>query len=264
MKGIIKVPLTNVYCAEKSEVVTQAIFATEVDILGEKEGWCEIRIPVQQDYLGWVEKENIFYGYPPETFLGKVIVQKHLAELKKIPLKNGPRIMELALNTRLWIIERQQRWYKVWLPGGGVAWIKAGDVSWEKPPAAREKITGERILNLARSFLGVPYLWGGITPEGLDCSGLVYTIYALCEVYLHRDCHLQFKYDGFPVKFDEILPGDLIYFYEDLPEKPTHVGIYEADHIFINASSRQGSVVRYSLLENNWHQKISGIKRVER
>lgn len=264
MKGIIKVPLINVYSEEKSEVVTQAVFATEVDILREDEDWCEVRIPIQWGYLGWTEKENIFFGDPPEDFLGKVIVQKHLAEFKEIPLENGPKIMDLALNTQLWIIEIQQRWYKAWLPGGGAAWIRARDVLWEKPLSSGEKISGEQILTLAKTFFGVPYLWGGITPEGLDCSGLVYAIFALCGVYLHRDCNLQFKYDGLPVKINEIHPGDLIYFYEDLPEKPTHVGIYEADHLFINASSRQGSVVRYSLLENNWQQKISGVKRVER
>ena len=59
----------------------------------------------------------------------------------------------------------------------------------------------------------------------------------------------------------EICPGDLIYFYEDDADEPTHVGIYEAGQSFINASSKLG-VVRYSLAEDRWRLKISGVKRI--
>lgn len=265
MKGIIKVPLTDVYyyCVPGSEVVTQAVFATEVVILKEKGCWYQIQIPIQQAYSGWVKKEAVFLGEPPEDFLGKIIVRKHRAELKNFPAKSGKKIMNLVVNTRLWVIQEQKNWYETWRPGGETAWIQAGETSsWEKTLAARDRITGEQILNVARSFLGTPYLWGGITPDGADCSGFVYTVYALHGFCLHRDTDLQYKYDGFPVKLEEIRAGDLIYFYEDVVEKPTHVGIYEADQVFINASSKQNAVVRYSLSENNWRFKISGIKRI--
>jgi hypothetical protein len=262
MKGLINVPLTNIYCDQKTEVVTQAIFATEVEIIKEKEGWYKIRIPIQQDYEGWLEKEKVFIGSPPENPLGRLIVHKHLTELKDAPAGKAFKIMDLVLNTRLWAVARQGGWYAVQLPGGWTAWVEAAAVSWEKPRAAGEEATGEQILDLARSFLGVPYLWGGLSPAGFDCSGLVYTVYALSGYYLHRDCNLQLQYDGIPVDLTKIRPGDLLYFYEDAAEKPTHVGIYEANQLFINASSKQNSVTRYSLQENNWSHKISGIKRI--
>ena len=170
--------------------------------------------------------------------------------------------MELPINSRLWVLQKQRNWYEIWLPEGKTAWLQAEDVFCEKALISGSRATGEYVLDTARSFLGVPYLWGGLTARGIDCSGLVYTVYALCGINLHRDADLQYKYDGFAVNREDVCPGDLVFFYEDVIEEPTHVGIYEADQIFINASSKQNAVVRYSLLENNWRSKISGLKRI--
>ncbi|MGI6307839.1 MAG: NlpC/P60 family protein [Dethiobacteria bacterium] len=263
MKGIIRVPLANVYRfdTESAEMVTQVIFATVVTILEEKDCWFKIQIPIQQNYTGWVKKENVFLGKPPQRFLKKIIVHKHLAALKNIPQESSKTILKLPLNTRLRVMEKQENWFAVWIPEGRKAWINEQDQLEEKPAVFKAKSTVEKILHLARTFRGVPYLWGGLTPEGFDCSGFVYTLYALHGYYLHRDADLQYKYDGLHVDMNEICPGDLLFFHEDVVEIPTHVGIYEGGQNFINASSRRG-VVSYSLAENNWRLKISGAKRI--
>lgn len=264
MEGVIKNALANVYrsATESAEMVTQVLFATVVVILDEKEGWSKIQIPVQQNYTGWVKKKNVFWGKPPERFLKKIIVRKHCAALKNKPQGSGKTIMKLPLNTRLWVLEKQESWSAVWMPGGGKAWINEQDQREEKSTIFKGKSTGDKIIRLARTFRGVPYLWGGITPEGFDCSGFVYTLYALHGYYLHRDADLQYKYDGLPVSLNEICPGDLLFFHEETAEKPTHVGIYEGRQNFINASSKGGGVVSYNLAENNWRLKISGAKKI--
>ena len=121
MKGIIRVPLANVYRfdTESAEMVTQVIFATVVTILEEKDCWFKIQIPIQQNYTGWVKKENVFLGKPPQRFLKKIIVHKHLAALKNIPQESSKTILKLPLNTRLRVMEKQENWFAVWIPEEG-------------------------------------------------------------------------------------------------------------------------------------------------
>ncbi len=263
MEGIIRAPLADIHlaCTHTSEMVTQATLATEIKILDEKDRWYRIQIPLQQYYPGWVKKEMVYSGKPPPAYPGKIIVQKHLAELKSPPPENGITIMHAAINTRLWVTQKKQGWFAVWLPGEGEAWIREEDVIRERPVSGAHYPTRKQVIETAHRFSGAPYLWGGITPDGIDCSGLVYTVFALHGLNLHRDTDLQFKYDGSPAQVEEICPGDLIYFYEDNAAVTTHVGIYETGGYFINASSRQG-VVSYSLAEDRWRLKIAGVKRI--
>ena len=263
MTGIVEVPLANVYlsAAESAEMVTQVIFAAEVLILGEKGSWYKIQIPVQQNYTGWVKKENIYVGELPTSYLNKIIVSRHRAALKNIPREGGTTILELPLNARLWTIEEQGGWFAVWLPGGKQAWICGQDQLEDEHSILNVGNNAEKILQLADTFRGTPYLWGGLTPEGFDCSGFVYTLFALHGYDLHRDAGLQYRYDGQHVGIDEICRGDLVFFHEGKVEIPTHVGIYEGGQSFINASSRRG-VVSYSLREDDWCSKLSGAKRI--
>lgn len=262
MQGIIGVPLSNVYrfAAVSAEMVTQAVFATAVRILEKKKGWFKVQIPVQKNYTGWVKKENVYAGELPAKGLKKIIVAKHRAALRNVPRESGPVILGLPLNARLWVSEKRGSWFAVWMPGGNQAWIKGQDLFAEKT-AVQSGDTAEKILQMAGTFKGVPYLWGGLTPEGFDCSGFVYTLFALHGYNLHRDADLQYQYDGQHVDMDAICRGDLLFFHEGKIEIPTHVGIYEGDQSFINASSRRG-VISYNLRVDDWGLKLSGAKRI--
>jgi cell wall-associated NlpC family hydrolase len=93
-------------------------------------------------------------------------------------------------------------------------------------------------------FLGVPYLLGGDTKEGMDCSAFVMQVYAIYGIDLPRTSVLQSKL-GVEVPKSAILPGDLVFFGEN--DSVTHVGIYMGSNKFANATASQG--VKYSDLD---------------
>lgn len=103
--------------------------------------------------------------------------------------------------------------------------------------ARGEAYLREELVQSARSFLGVPYLWGGASAEtGFDCSGLTMTVYQLNGLDLPRTSRDQFG-SGTPVDRSSLAKGDLIFF-GDAGDKISHVGIYAGNGLFIHAPGR--------------------------
>ncbi|MHB2015729.1 MAG: C40 family peptidase [Candidatus Xenobia bacterium] len=112
------------------------------------------------------------------------------------------------------------------------------------------------ILSMARKFIGVPYVWGGTTASGFDCSGFVMRVFAINGIHLPRTADAQY-YRGTPVKTPE--PGDLVFFSTYLPG-PSHVGIYLGGNMFIQACSSRGVTIS-SLTESFYHRTYIGARR---
>ncbi len=106
------------------------------------------------------------------------------------------------------------------------------------------------ILDYAAEFLGTPYVWGGTTPEGFDCSGFVQYVYGKNGYNITRTTYTQWDNDGVAVDRDDLLPGDLVYF--GYGDDPSHVGLYVGDGKMIH-SPRTGDVVRYSTIESGYY-----------
>lgn len=115
------------------------------------------------------------------------------------------------------------------------------------------------IVNDSMQYLGVPYVFGGTTPNGFDCSGYVQYVFANAGISLPRTADVQFSY-GTPVSTGELLPGDLVFFSTYEPG-PSHVGIYLGDGQFINSSSSRGVSVA-SLTTGYWGACYIGARRV--
>ena len=103
---------------------------------------------------------------------------------------------------------------------------------------------GERIVNIATQYLGVPYVWGGTTPDGFDCSGLVQYVYAQIGISVSRTSKEQAT-NGWAVSRDELRAGDLVFFANS--QGVHHVGIYIGDGQFIHAPY-SGDVVKITYL----------------
>lgn len=107
-----------------------------------------------------------------------------------------------------------------------------------------------RILTGAMQYMGVPYIFGGSTPYGFDCSGYVQYVFAQAGISIPRTADVQFEV-GTPVSTEELLPGDLVFF-ETYTYGASHVGIYVGDGDFIHASSSGG--VKISSLGSSYYK----------
>lgn len=116
-----------------------------------------------------------------------------------------------------------------------------------------------RVVQTSYEYLGVPYVFGGTSPSGFDCSGYVRYVFAQAGIYLPRTADAQYEV-GYPVSMSELRAGDLVFF-STYEYGPSHVGIYLGDGNFINASSSRGVAVD-SLYSSYWGSCYIGARRV--
>ena len=130
------------------------------------------------------------------------------------------------------------------------------------PPRSGEPPVIQRpVLDVAISQLGVPYRYGGSTPRGFDCSGLVYYAYRRVGMRVPRSTSAQYR-NAQPVALDELEPGDLVFFKRTF-RSVSHVGIYAGNARFIHAPAK-GRVVSYdSLNDPYWKRRLVAAGRYD-
>lgn len=121
-------------------------------------------------------------------------------------------------------------------------------------------ISPSRLLSDAQTFIGVPYVFGGTSPDGFDCSGLVYYCLALQGNTVPRTAAGQFGM-GSPVDRANLMPGDLVFFENTYTSGVSHVGIYAGGGSFLHAPN-EGSSVSYSNLSGYWADHYCGARRL--
>ena len=128
-------------------------------------------------------------------------------------------------------------------------------------PVSRDSsaATARRLIQTASRYIGVPYVFGGTTPDGFDCSGFMRYVYAKSGVYLPRMADSQF-YSGRQISMSQLRPGDLIFFTTYEPGA-SHVGIYVGDGNFIHAGTSTGVTVS-SAFTGYWGARYYGACRV--
>ncbi|MCX7780771.1 MAG: NlpC/P60 family protein [Negativicutes bacterium] len=119
---------------------------------------------------------------------------------------------------------------------------------------------GQRIVSLAKRFLGVPYAWAGRSPEGFDCSGFIQYIFNQYSIPLPRMADEQFEI-GIAVPQNDLQPGDLVFFSTYEPG-PSHVGIYMGEGQFIHASSGADEVTITPIGKDYYRERYVGARRV--
>lgn len=138
---------------------------------------------------------------------------------------------------------------------GSVAVIPA----YVPPPSVAIPGAGSGIVDIACKYMGVPYVWGGSTPDGFDCSGFVQFVYREAGFNIPRTADVQFEV-GDEIDCGNEAPGDMVFF-ETYTQGASHVGIYIGEGEFIHASSR-GDVRISSLDEDYFKARYLGARRI--
>lgn len=121
---------------------------------------------------------------------------------------------------------------------------------------------GEKVVETAEKYLGVPYVWGGTTPSGFDCSGFVYYVFNQAGYSLSRSMPVQYN-SGVSVDKEDLRPGDIVFFEGTYESGMSHVGIYVGDGQFIHAPST-GKNVSYADLNSSYYTAhYYGARRIE-
>ncbi len=226
---VVNSAVANLYRepAFSAELVTQAVLAERPQVIDQQGKWFQVR---QWDgYEGWM---YYFYLTKNPEFLievESVTVTVAVAPIRQRPADDAPVIREAVFGCRLPVLDRRGFWVQVTLPDGATGWLQPKS----------EQLFGsrrERIVQVARNFLGAPYFWGGKTPKGFDCSGLVQTCFKALGMDLPRDSHLQYEFQELPaVDLELAQPGDLFFFSES-DGRISHVGIATGDSGIIHCS----------------------------
>ena len=264
--AVVTRPVASMYSAPStsSDVVSQAIFGTTVVLLKEKPGWARVRTP--DDYMGWVGTaafRKLRTGEEPYASAGTVAqVESLFANVYVEPdVTTRAPLMTLPYEARVKVASEpekdERRWVEVRLPGGSVAWVHRGDLTFERRP-----LTVQAAVALAKRLLGLPYLWGGTSTFGYDCSGLTQMLYRRLGAGIPRDAGPQAQWKGFtPVERTSLRPGDLLFFGKSAG-KITHCGMYIGSGDFVHATTYRTPVVQISHLdEPHWSTLLLSCRR---
>ncbi len=264
----VSVPAACMYSkpTQEADVVSQAVYGAGVVLLEERDGWVKAR--TADDYTGWMPLASLRRRGPqeaPYASRGRVAeVASLFANLYREPsvTKRQP-LLTVPFETRLEVEaepeSEQRRWIQVRLVDQSPAWVQRGDVVFDPPLASIAET-----IALAKRFLGLPYLWGGTSTFGYDCSGFTQMLCRRRGVTLPRDAQPQAGWSGVsPVEREHLAPGDLLFFGSSL-KKITHTGMYIGGGEFIHATAHGRPVVQISRLdEERWTPLFVAARRLK-
>ncbi len=291
---IVVIAVANMYShpTDQSDVVSQAIYGSNVLLLTARGEWC--RVQTADHYRGWVPSRHLRLvqsgaGYATE---GRIVrVDSLFANLYREPdVTRHKPVLTVPFETVLEVpeekpdsdddakrVEVQQRkaaknaarekaaqpppagWLQVRLPDKRGAWIQSSDVVADPKP-----LSIPESIELAKRFLGIPYLWGGTSSFGFDCSGFTQMLLRVRGVAMPRDADKQAASSGLTaIERGDLQAGDLLFFGSG-PRDITHTGMYMGDGQFIHDTTNGHPVVQISRLDDEpWTHLLVASRRAK-
>ncbi len=270
---VVVVPVANMYSkpTDKSDVVSQAIYGSNVKLIEARGEWSRIETP--DHYRGWTPSRYlriVLAGNGYASAGSTVQVESLFANIYAEPdvTKHKP-VLTIPFEVKLEVVPeganakgprpKYDGWIYVRLPGMTNAWIQAGDVIADAKP-----LDIPRSIELGKRFVGLPYLWGGTSSFGFDCSGFTQMLVRSRGVVMPRDADKQAAWTGV-VRVDrkDLQPGDLLFFGSS-EKSITHTAMYIGDGQFIQATTNDHPIIQISNLDDQpWTRILVASRRVK-
>jgi gamma-D-glutamyl-L-lysine dipeptidyl-peptidase len=207
--------------SDRSEIVTQLLFGEHIEILERQNQWARIKIQFD-DYIGWVDSKQ--YQVISEANYNQLSKEAIILNADLIDYITAPNNLLLPIPL-----------------GASLSFLNNNEINISNFDFEGTKTSGVKpksaLINTAFMYLNAPYLWGGKTPFGIDCSGFTQMVYKLNGYKIHRDASQQ-AMEGEPLSFiEESEVGDLAFFDND-EGNIIHVGIIMENNYIIHASGK--------------------------
>ncbi|WOV88238.1 S-layer homology domain-containing protein [Sporosarcina oncorhynchi] len=247
---------------------TQAIYGDEVEVLKTSGNWMYIAVKEQvktgnpKGYQGWVPKSHVKAYYANYENCAIAIVESKITTLYNEPkLHEKYKFTNISYSTILKVTNDQGDWLQVQTATDGAKYVRKKDVKMFDDYKSVPKPKQADIVNAAKQYLGLPYLWAGVSSYGFDCSGLMYAVYKNHGIIIPRDSFVQATH-GTAVKRKDLQPGDLMFFgYKGGKGKVYHVSMYIGDGKMIHAPSSSRSVEIISIDLGIYKTNYAGARR---
>lgn len=251
-----------------SRILATAHRGDTVVIIARVGDWFRVNYNLQTGYMyaGYLnvrEKENVE--------LGVGSVDASLVNLRSDPSTAATALAQLAAGEKVSIFGFNCGWYKVRC-NSFVGYLRSDLVALTEKPyenfgvtsgstgtADFGRTTGRQLADYAKQFVGYPYIYGGSSPSGFDCSGFMQYVFAQFGYTINRTATAQLN-DGVSVGCDEMQPGDIVYF--GYGSTATHVGMYIGDGQFVHAQNSATGVVVSSLSESYYASRYLCAHRI--
>jgi SH3-like domain-containing protein len=228
-----------------AELVSQSILGTPLRILNNVDSWLQIQTP--DNYTGWVDEASIKPVTKTEMEAwkkaDKVIYLENTGWLYNSASEKSGVIGDIVGGGIIENIGGSGGYIMIKLPDGRIGFVEKRKVmdfdKWKRTGPG----TADNVCSMSYTYLGLPYLWGGTSAKGVDCSGLVQSVFFRNGIILRRDASLQAAH-GLPVDisdgFSRLKKGDLLFFGSKVNGNPhvTHVALYLGNNEYINSSGR--------------------------
>ena len=254
-----------------SSILAELKNGTAVTVVSTANGWCKVNCSgktgyIKQDYVSTTG--SVSNNTSASTGTAAVVKCSSTVNFRSAASTSSTILGELKNGTAITVLSTSNGWSKVsyagktgYISADYLVTASSGTAISPSNTAASVSISAKRqsVLNYAAQFLGVPYVYGGSTPSGFDCSG--FTSYVFKNTVGSIPRVAQAQYDATTrVSRDDLLPGDLVFFGSST-SSISHVGIYVGSNQFIHAPST-GDVVKYSSLTGSYATRYQGAGRV--